>query len=258
MIMNKIVTPVSHLFFNKKNALKIAKFSDYLEIRERTINLDFKNEKFFHCDDDLTLPWSKNFKIKLEKIIKKKKSLRYVSFQATRCCLNAKIVNKVFVLSGKKFSRNEMINEAAKNVSWLRKKFKNKFQIGLENNNYYPTKAYDIIADADFISHIVKKNKLFFLFDLAHAQVTASNKKINYHSYLEKLPMDKMIQMHICRPRINKKMSRDTHYLPNIKMFKEVRSISKKYKNLKFFTIEYYKDTKKLIENIKTLKKIIN
>ena len=70
--------------------------------------------------------------------------------------------------------------------------------------------------------------------------------------------MDQMIQMHICRPRINKKISRDTHYLPNIKMLKEVRSISKKYKNLKFFTIEYYKDTKKLIENIKTLKKIMN
>ena len=151
-----------------------------------------------------------------------------------------------------------MLNAAKKNTLWLRKKFGNKFRIGLENNNYYPTKAYDIIADADFISQVVRENNLFFLFDLAHAQVTASNKKINYQDYLKSLPMDLMMQMHICRPKINNKMSRDTHYLPNMKMFKEVRLLSKKYKKLKFFTIEYYKDTKKLIENIKKLKKMLN
>jgi hypothetical protein len=255
--MHKIVTPVSHLFFNKKNAEKISKNSDHLEIRERTLNLSFKNEKFFHCDDDLTLPWSKDFKNQFEQIIKRKKYLKYITFQATRCCANAKIVNKVFIVSGKIFSRKEMLNEAKKNTQWLRKKFGNMFRIGLENNNYYPTKAYDVIADADFISQVVRENKLFFLFDLAHAQVTASNKKINYQEYLESLPMDLMLQMHICRPRIDKKISRDTHYLPNKKMFKEVKLLANKYKNLKFFTIEYYKDTKKLINNINSLKKIL-
>ena len=48
--------------------------------------------------------------------------------------------------------------------------------------NYYPTKAYDIVADGSFISEVVKSNKLF-LFDLAHAQVTASNKKISFKIY---------------------------------------------------------------------------
>ncbi len=112
--MHKIVTPVSHLFFNKKNAEEISKNSDYLEIRYRTINLNFKNEKFFHIDEDLTLPWSKNFKIKFEQIIKKKKSLKYITFKSTRCCANEKLYNKMFVLSGKKFSRREMFDEAKK------------------------------------------------------------------------------------------------------------------------------------------------
>ncbi len=255
--MHKIVTPVSHLFFNKKNANIIAKHSDYLEIRERTIDLSFENEVFFHCDEDLTLPWSKSLKIKLEKIINKKKKLKYLSFQSTRCCANGLIKNKVYVLSGKKFSKNEMIKEAKKNTLWIKKKFKNRFRIGLENNNYYPTKAYDIIADGDFISKVVRDNKLFFLFDLAHAQVTASNKKINFNDYVETLPMDLMLQMHICRPKINKKISRDTHFLPNKRMFKEVKYFADKYKNLKFFTIEYYRDTKKLVKNIKDLKNFL-
>ncbi len=256
--MHKIVTPVSHLFFNKKNANIISKYSDYLEVRERTIDLNFDNEIFFHCDEDLTLPWSKNLKIKLEKIFKKKKNLKYVTFQATRCCANARIKDKVYILSGRKFSRNEMLKEARKNTSWIKKNFKKKIHIGLENNNYYPTKAYDIISDGDFISKVVKDNKLFFLFDLAHAQVTASNKKINFYDYVETLPMDLMLQMHICRPKINKLISRDTHYLPNKRMFNEVKYFADKYKNLKFFTIEYYKNTKKLVQNIKDLNKFLN
>ena len=70
--MHKIVTPISHLFFNKKNAEIISRYSDHLEIRERTVDLSFDKEMFFHCDEDLTLPWSKNFKIKLEAILKKR------------------------------------------------------------------------------------------------------------------------------------------------------------------------------------------
>lgn len=256
--MYKIVTPVSHLFFNKNNAAKIAKHSDCLEIRERTLNLSFKNEKFFHCDEDLTLPWSKEFKSQFKEIMKKKKNLKYITFQATRCCANAKIVNKVYVLSGKKFTRKEMIIESKKNIRWLRKNFGSKIYFGLENNNYYPTEAYDIIADADFINQVVRENKLFFLLDLAHAKVTASNKKINYESYLKSLPLDLMKQIHICRPNINNKLSLDTHYLPSVSMFKEIKEIYKKYKSLKFFTIEYYKDADKLIENIKDLKKVLN
>ena len=192
-------------------------------------------------------------------IVKNTPVLRFISFQATRCCANAKIVNKVFILSGKKYSKKEMLIEARKNTKWLRNKFKNKFKIGLENNNYYPTKAYNIVADGDFISQVVKENNLFFLFDLAHAQVTASNKNIDFNSYIKSLPMKSMLQMHICRPLLNKKkISRDTHYLPNKKMFNDVKMLADKYKNLKFFTIEYYKDTKKLIKNIQDLKKILN
>ncbi len=41
-------------------------------------------------------------------------------------------------------------------------------------------------------------------------------------------------------------------------MFNDVKMLADKYKNLKFFTIEYYKDTKKLIKNIQDLKKILN
>ncbi len=255
--MYKIVTPVSHLFFKKANADKISKYSDYLEIRERTINLNFEKERFFHCDQDLTLPWSNDFKSLLEKILIKKTKIKYITFQATRCCARAKIKNEIFILSGKKFSKNEMLKEAKKNLKWMKKKFGNNLKIGLENNNYYPTSAYDIISEGSFISEVIRSNKLFFLFDLAHAQVTASNKNIKFDKYIDSLPMNEMLQMHICKPKISKKISKDTHYLPDDRMFQQIKIISKKYRNLKFFTIEYYKDAEKLISVIKKLKKVL-
>ena len=256
--MHKIVTPVSHLFFNEKNANKISKYSDFLEIRYRTINLNFKNEKFFHVDEDITLPWTKNFKLKFENIIKKKKNLKYLTFQSSRCCLNEQIKKHFFIISGRKFSRKEMLVEAKKNMNWLNQKFNSKFTIGLENNNYYPSKAYNIIADADFISQVVRENKMFFLFDIAHAKVTAANKDIDYQNYIDQLPLDLMKQIHICRPFIKKKNAKDTHFLPNKEIFDEIKFLANKYKKLKFFTIEYYKDPDKLVNNIKKLKKILN
>ena len=256
--MYRIVTPVSHLFLNNNHAKRISRNSDYLEIRERTIDLNFNNEIFFHCDHDITLPWSENFKSNLSKIIKKKNKLKYITFQSTRCCLNEKFKKGFFSLSGKKFTKNQLFKNAKKNVEWFREKFSNKFLLGLENNNYYPSKAYDIITDPNFISDIVKKNKLFFLFDIAHAKVTASNRKIDYKTYLNALPLDLMLQIHICRPKINDKLSKDTHYLPDTKLLVEVKELAKKYKKLKFFTFEYYKEANKLINVILKFKRLMN
>ena len=83
-----------------------------------------------------------------------------------------------------------------------------KINFAIENNNYYPLEAYDIIADPKFISEIVNENKINFLFDIAHAKVSASNMNIDFKKYIDELPMSKMIQIHICKPYISKKRLR--------------------------------------------------
>lgn len=256
--MFEIATPVSHLFFNNKHAKRIIKFSDCLEVRYRTFNLKFENEKLFHVDTDITLPWSKEFKINFLKLIQNKKKLNLITFQSTRCCENEKILNKKFVLAGKKFSRKNMIDNARINTKWLRESIGNKIKIGIENNNYYPTEAYNIITEGDFLQKIVYENDLFFLLDIAHAKVTSANRKIDYNTYLNELPLDRMMQVHICKPTINHAgVSYDSHYLPDNKMFKEVENLSKNYSKLKYFTIEYYKDSERLISKLKLLRSIL-
>ena len=40
-------------------------------------------------------------------------------------------------------------------------------------------------------------------------------------------------------------------------MFKEVENLSKNYNKLKYFTIEYYKDSERLISKLKLLRSIL-
>jgi hypothetical protein len=258
--MLKIATPISHLFLNKKIAKEIIKFSDCLEIREKNLILNHKNENLIHLDYDIIHPWSNSFKKKLKKIFKKKNKIKLITFQATRSCKGHYIKNGKFEFYGDAFSRDQMLKFAKKNIFWLKKNLKKKIKIGLENNNYYSSKAYKYVTDANFIKKIVEENKIFFLLDVAHSMITAYNRKINFIKYLNSLPLNQTIQLHICSPSKDKKNNVliDSHLPPNKKMLNLVIKILKKFKQIEYLTIEYYKDAKILIRSIIALRKAIN
>ena len=212
----------------------------------------------FHVDIDLTCDWNDERKDYLKKIFKKKKELKLITFQATKCCSKELIAKKIFQLYGKAYNRYEMLENANLNIKWLRTVLNREVAIGLENNNYYPSSAYDIITEGDFISEIVNQNNIFLLLDIAHAKVTAHYKQLIYDNYLDSLPLDKTIQLHICKPNIpGKGMAFDVHEAPNDQMFQEVLNLTKKYKKIKYLTIEYYKDKNVLIESILKLRNIL-
>lgn len=250
-----IATPISDLFKKKNYYLQnIKKISDCFEARDRTSNLKVNKTLLFHFDIDLTLEWNCKIKEYICNNINEKKNLKLISFQSTRCCFIEKKNNKgIFRLVGKKISKRKLISNSISNTIWLKKNFP-KLKIALENNNYYPTPAYNYITDAEFLSEVVKKNNIFFLLDIAHALITSINKKISYNEYLEKLPLQKLIQIHICGPLIRKnKLAFDKHFLPQKKMYDLARDIIKKHK-LKFITLEYYKNSKLLLKELKKIK----
>jgi len=254
-----IATPISHQFENETFGKEIAAVSDCLEVRERSLNSDWENQHLFHIDIDLTHEWDENLKEYLKNAFSKKPDLKLITFQATRCCQGEKIIDGMFQLDGKIYSRQRMLNNSIENTKWLRDIVGNGISIGLENNNYYPTSAYDIVADGDFITQVIKKNNLLLLLDIAHAMVTAHNKKISYDQYITTLPLDKLIQLHICQPELPEGgIARDTHNEPNHEMFLEVKRLIKKYPAIKYLTIEYYRDKDILIDSIKKLRQLIS
>ena len=151
-----------------------------------------------------------------------------------------------------------MITNSIENTMWLRQNISSKTLIGLENNNYYPTEAYDIITDGDFIKDVLINNNLFLLLDIAHAMVTAHNKKISYKNYISTLPLDKLIQLHICQPYLPKiGDAHDAHNEPNEQMFAEVIRLINEHKTIKYLTIEFYRDKDLLVKSINRLRHLL-
>lgn len=256
--MIQIATPISR-FFENNNAKEIIAVSDCLEVRERSLESRLPKQYLFHFDIDIIHEWNDKRHDYLLKAFTSKRELRMISFQATACCTEPEIRGKMFHPGGKICSRDEMINFARVNIKWLRSVLEDKVEIAVENNNYYPTEAYNVVTDGCFVLDIVCDNDIYFLFDIAHAMVTAHNRRVSFEEYISTLPLEKTIQIHLCCPGISTNgIAYDDHELPDEDMYSKVMSFVQEYDSIKYLTVEYYKDKDILIESLKRLRQILD
>lgn len=257
--MLKIATPISHLFEDPRHAQYIIDNSDCLECRDRSLNVSLPGQEVFHCDIQPIHKLAKDNFYYLENIARLKPDLKLITFHAATSCDKPYIKGHMFRLGGVQYSKEEMLQNARENISQIKALFGSQVSVGIENNNYYPTEAYRWITDADFIRQIVYENDICFLFDLAHARVTAHNKKLNYEDYKCGLPLDRMVQVHICLHVINENnIAHDEHDLPGKEEWEELKRLISAGCNVRYLTIEYYKNTNKLIKSLKMVRGIIN
>jgi len=254
-----IATPISHLFENEKYRNEIISVSDCLELRQNNLDAKWGSQLLFHTDIDITLKWNETIKNRLLSVYKKKHQLKLITFHITRCCQGERVYKGVFQLEGRVYNEQELLDNAAKNIQWLRTILHKRIKIGVENNNYYPTQAYNIVTSGDFISKVIDQNRVYLLLDIAHAMVTAHNTQVLYQDYIATLPLDKTIQLHICQPYLpDGEIAQDIHELPNESMLNEVVRLISLFKNIQYLTVEYYKNKDMLINSIISLIKHIN
>lgn len=257
--MVKIATPISHLFDSGKNAHKIMRHSDCLECRDMSYLTTFPKQELFHSEiqpihelDD------KDFRY-LEKIAELKPKLRLVSFHVASSCRYPDIVDGMYQLGGVRYTRKAMLKNAEKNIVAIKSIFGNSVQIAVENNNYYPTEAYQFVTDADFLKELVCVNEIRFLYDIAHARVTAHNAGLDYRVYRVGLPLEQTIQVHICRHSFDAKAcARDVHEAPDDEVWKEVRNLLTFTAGIEYLSVEYYDAVGELVDCLKKAKEIVN
>jgi uncharacterized protein (UPF0276 family) len=246
--MAELATPISTLF-NERNVIKAIKGrSGCFECRENSPDLKKSKQYLFHFEKSIVSPWSPEEAKFFNAILASKRDLKLVTFHVLCSCSVPDLQENVFYPGGKNFSRIQMIENAKKNIRLLKRCIgKRSIEIAIENNNYYPTGAYRHITDGDFIRSIVSDNGILFLFDIAHAKITAHNKKISYKGYVSRLPLDKMVQIHISKEAIgDNNLAYDAHGLPDEEMLHEVKELVDTYKP-RYLTIEYYKDVNNLL-----------
>jgi len=145
----KIATPISHLFEKTKFANAIAAESDFLECRDRSIEFNsFINKQIlFHCELQPIHELSNKDWDYLKKIRNEKPFLKLISFHIASCYDKPEIRNHMFFKGGKRYLKSEMLQNARNNFSKIKALFGPNVKICVENNNYYPTEAYDVVTD---------------------------------------------------------------------------------------------------------------
>lgn len=256
--MVKLATPVSHLFENKEWGNQIIEASDVLECRDRTFKNNDGHQELFHSDFQPIHEVSDKFFKYLENIRATKPNLKLVSFHMASSCDRPKLKNKMYMPGGRNYSRDDLLKNAHNNFSIIKNIFGSSIKIAVENNNYYPTPAYEHITQPDFINDVLIDNNLFLLFDIAHAKVTCHNKKINYIDYCNQLHLKKAIQLHVCKPGNFEDLKYDAHELPDNEITDELINLIKEFNNIEYVTLEYYKNIDFLIPELQRIKALIN
>ena len=255
--MIKIATPVSNLFQDSNYKKVLSEYSDCLELRDLNLNITYPKIEVYHSELQPIHELKEEDFDYLRKINNIHSNLKLVTFHCASSCSNPNIKNGMFEKGVLGYKRADLFENAKRNFKRIKGIFKD-IKIAVENTNYYPTSAYKYITDADFISTLVYDNEIYFLFDIAHAKITAHNRKIDYLKYEKELPYNRVIQIHISHFATNGNgLAYDAHHRPKQEEFREVKNIVHTY-DVMYLTIEYYKDIDNLLLSIEELRKIKN
>lgn len=97
-------------------------------------------------------------------------------------------------------SREENKEILIRNINYLKRQFSDAEFISLENtdgNPFIKGNDFGICIDPDFISEIIYETDTDFLLDISHAYCSARTMGMNFETYLHKLPLDKVYEIHI-------------------------------------------------------------
>ncbi len=256
----KLVTPVSHLFQDVTYSKMIESHSDSLEARERTATLNFANTTHYHIDFDLNLGLNEEEKDFLIEHVKHREEISTLTFQAARDCHKSKISDGMYLIASTIIELDEQVQNTKKSLKEIRNIVGSDRNIGIENNNYFPTGAYDICTSLEYLLTVLEETDLHLLLDTAHAKVTSVNKDCSFEIYVQNLlETGRCKQIHICEHSVVKKngklLARDSHEIPSFTTTAETIELCKKYE-IPCITVEYYKDAQILTEYLKYLKSL--
>ncbi|MCH8330417.1 MAG: DUF692 family protein [Bacteroidetes bacterium] len=253
-----IATPISDLFDNPADAERIIAASDCLEGRDKAVDALYPPQQVFHFDYQVIHPWIEDRLYYIQNVIEKRPDLKLLTFQASSSFYAPVLIDKMYQPGGKQYQAEEMLEFAEENLRWLKEELSGSATIAVENNNFYPTEAYHFITQPSFLKELVHSNDIGFLFDMAHARVTAHNKYISYEDYCNGLPLDRLEQIHISKHAVDENgMAYDAHEIITQDEFDEVNRLIREY-DPNYLTIEYYRNTDELLNLLDNLKRSLH
>ena len=127
----------------------------------------------------------------------------------------------------------------------------------IENLDYNPTQAYEYVCEPNFIQQVLSETDTGLLFDLAHARVTAHAFGMSVEKYIDQLPLEKVLEIHLNRPGWREGRLVDSHLAlddDDYQLFERILEQCQPWS----VTLEYNHDRNLIPFQIERLRAILN
>lgn len=216
-----------------------------LEYRQPGPILDYQKESLFHSNYGII---QKEFLNQFDSITEflNDENITLFSFDLGPAAEQVVVRDYKYMCKSHPLNSRELKTLIAQRLEIIRQCFSGK--IAMENLNYYDSSAYDLVCDASFIDEVIRENDTYFLLDLSHAAISALNQKSDVFEYLQQLPLDKVIQIHISGSAYNKEKGIyfDYHHLPSAMELEMLIFLKDKIPSEVYLTLEYYESFDKI------------
>jgi uncharacterized protein (UPF0276 family)/ribosomal protein S18 acetylase RimI-like enzyme len=225
--------------------------SDALELRDNGIDPPESQEYLYHAEANAAVQWGETERAQLSEIAMSYDPTLVSLHLATRY-QETNLDEGRFVGVGKAYDRDALITHVVENVQTVRTIFGD-VAVLLENNNHLGTEAYEIVTDPAFIDTVVRRAGADFLFDVAHAKISAETTGTPVEEYITSLPLDRCRQVHLSRHRQTSSGPVDAHTFLSEFDWAYFDEIQETLPNLAYVTLEYYADETVLTDQLERM-----
>ena len=127
----------------------------------------------------------------------------------------------------------------------------------LENMAALPGLKYGFAASPETISEMVQKSGCGLLLDLPHARVAASYQGFDVKDYLQRLPLDKVKQIHVSGPELKNGILWDRHEVMQAEDY-ALLEWALKHSSPEIITLEYIRGKDALREQLSRIRQILH
>lgn len=127
----------------------------------------------------------------------------------------------------------------------------------LENMPSFPSRQYAHEVDPVRIRQVLDETGAGFLLDLAHARTVASVFQWDIYDYLQKLPLERTVQIHISGPRVRQQVLQDAHEPMQAEDYQLLEWAMQRTQP-QIVTLEYFKDKQALANQLFQLSSILS
>ncbi len=152
-------------------------------------------------------------------------------------------------------TRSHATRQAIQNIHCLQAALS--IPVAVENQAYHRHTGHDYLVDPPFIHEVIQQTRCYLLLDLGHARVSATMRGESANDYICKLPLERVIELHVSGPGMYRGRLRDLHHPLAEADYELLRFTLQRCPNLQVVTLEYYGPTELLLQQLRRLKQIL-